>query len=58
MSVADDQTLKLWRVETGQELASWMADAPLTCCDMNHDGKRIICGDSLGNLHFLHIENT
>jgi WD40 repeat protein len=57
ISVADDHELKLWRVETGEEVASWIADAPLTCCDISRDGKRIICGDSLSNLHFLHLEN-
>jgi WD40 repeat protein len=53
ISVADDATLKLWSLDAGQPLATWYADAPLTCCDASPRDHLILAGDSLGNLHFL-----
>jgi WD40 repeat protein len=56
LSASHDNTLRLWDVATGSEIACWHADAPLYCCTFHPDGRRVIAGDSLGNLHWLRIE--
>ena len=57
LSAADDATLKLWSLDDGRPLATWYADAPLTCCDATLSGSVIVAGDSLGNLHMLHLQD-
>jgi WD40 repeat protein len=56
LSASSDRTLRLWDLATGSEITRWHADAPLYCCAFHPDGRRVMVGDSLGNLHWLRIE--
>jgi WD40 repeat protein len=53
VSVSDDQTLKLFDLNTGSVIAGFTADAPLLCCAFASDGVTVLAGDMLGNVHFL-----
>jgi WD40 repeat protein len=53
VSVSDDQTLKLFDLNTGSTIAAFTADSPLLCCAFASDGKTILAGDVLGNVHVL-----
>jgi WD40 repeat protein len=50
---AQDETLKVWDLRTGQSLATLEAHAPLRCCVITPDGKTILAGDFAGALHIL-----
>jgi hypothetical protein len=58
LSVAGDRSIRLWDVLTGAEIAHWQADAPLFCCAFHPDGRGVIAGDSMGNLHWLRLEHV
>ena len=57
VSASSDKTLKLWDLSTGNLLTTFYAEAPLLCCAIASDGKTIVTGDELGNVHFLRAEN-
>jgi WD40 repeat protein len=51
-----DNTLKLWNLETGTEVSSFIGDSPIKCCAVSHDSLTIVAGDKLGRVHFLRLE--
>ena len=55
VSASDDETLKVWELNTGEVLAAFSCDGHALCCAF-HDDKRIISGDAVGRVHFITLE--
>jgi hypothetical protein len=54
VSASDDNTLKLWNLETGTVVATFYGDAPYHCVSAaSHDA--IVAGDALGRIHVLSV---
>jgi hypothetical protein len=47
----------LWNIDTGECLCTYFADTPLTACTAASN-RDFIAGDSLGRMHFLHLEGS
>lgn len=58
ISASYDNTLKLWNLETGEEIATFTGEAPFLCCAVAPDGVTIVAGESSGRVHFLRLENV
>ena len=50
-----DNTLRVWDLESGKELAAFTAESDLSSCAVASDGRTIVAGESLGRLHFLRL---
>jgi WD40 repeat protein len=55
VSASDDQTLRLWDLESGKEMAIFIADGSMTSCTFVRNGRTIVAGDELGQVHFLRL---
>jgi WD40 repeat protein len=55
VSVSEDRTLKVWDISSALSIACFTADAPLASCALAANGRTIVAGDGLGNLHFLEL---
>ena len=53
VSGSDDKTMKVWELETGRELCSFVADSLVFSCAVALDGVRFVAGDQAGRVHFL-----
>ncbi|MEJ2750146.1 MAG: WD40 repeat domain-containing protein, partial [Anaerolineae bacterium] len=53
ISASSDQTLKVWDLATGKELASIALDGSLSCVALANDGVTIVTGDGAGNVYCL-----
>jgi WD40 repeat protein len=56
VSASDDNTVKVWNVETGEVLATFTCDSVAHCCAFSDAGKLIVAGNNGGHLHFLRLE--
>ncbi|NMG19293.1 WD40 repeat domain-containing protein [Brasilonema bromeliae] len=56
ISGSEDNTLKVWNLETGEVIASFTADSALMCCAVAPDGVTIAAGEVTGRIHFLRLE--
>jgi WD40 repeat protein len=56
VSASSDNTLKLWDLESGTEIASFNGDGTLHCCAVAPDGVTIVAGEASGRVHFLRLE--
>ena len=56
VSASDDNTLKVWDLESGTEIASFIGEGALRCCAVAPDGVTIVTGEVSGRLHFLRLE--
>ncbi len=56
ISASDDNTVKLWNLETGEVLATFTCDSAAYCCAFSDTLKLIVAGDAGGHLHFLRLE--
>ena len=56
VSVSWDRTLRVWNVDTGEQLAVFEAEYPLLCCTVTPDKNTIVVGDEIGQIHFLRYE--
>ena len=54
LSASWDNTLKLWDIKTGAQVARFTCDAIATCCAVI-DAHRLVGGDRLGRLHWLEL---
>ncbi len=55
VSASTDQTLRVWDLETGVLLATFICDGQAySCAFISHD--KVIAGDALGRVHFLELE--
>jgi WD40 repeat protein len=52
-----DNTVKVWNLETGEEIATFSGDADFHSCTVTPNGLTIIAGDAGGMVHFLKWEN-
>ena len=56
ISTSEDNTVKVWALETGEVLATFTCDAAAWCCAISDALKLIVAGDYGGHLHFLRLE--
>jgi TIR domain/APAF-1 helical domain/WD domain, G-beta repeat len=55
VSASYDNTLRVWDLESGKELALLEADGATTSCAFSLDGQRIVAGDASGRVHLLRL---
>ncbi len=58
VSASLDNTLKVWDLESGTEIASFIGEGALRCCAVAPDGLTIVAGESSGRVHFLRLEGV
>jgi WD40 repeat protein len=51
-----DWTLKVWDLETGKQVTTFTAGAPLRSCAVGPVEHVIVAGDGSGRVHFLSLE--
>ena len=56
VSASADNTLRVWDLESGKELALLTADGTTTSCAVSLDGRTIVAGEATGNMHILKME--
>lgn len=57
LSSSNDGSLKLWDLETGDCLMTYFTDGFMTACTAVSNNT-FLASDSLGHLHFLHLEGN
>ena len=58
VSASEDNTLKVWDLETGEVLATFTCDGAAHCCAFSEALKLIVAGDAGGHVHFLRLEES
>ncbi|TWU07896.1 TIR domain-containing protein [Stieleria varia] len=53
ISASFDRTLIIWRLDRGERISTFTAESQLTTCMISPDGRTVLVGDSLGQLHFF-----
>jgi hypothetical protein len=53
-----NNTLKIWDLNSGEEMAIFTGDGWLYCCAVSPDGVTVVAGDALGRVHFLRLEGA
>ena len=57
VSASSDQTVKVWDIPSGQELAGIALDGHLDCLALAPDGATIVAGDRAGSVYCLrHVD--
>ncbi|KAB8321308.1 hypothetical protein SD81_005245, partial [Tolypothrix campylonemoides VB511288] len=56
ISASNDNTLKVWNLETGEIIVSFAGEHPFSCCTVALDKRTIVAGDASGRVHFLRME--
>ena len=57
ISVSDDNTLKVWNLQTLEVIACFTGESALKCCAVAPDGVTIAAGEASGQVHFIRLEN-
>ncbi|MEH2145501.1 WD40 repeat domain-containing protein [Nostoc sp.] len=57
ISASDDNTLKVWNLETAEVIATFIRESPILCCVVAPDRTTIVAGEASGRVHFLRLEN-
>jgi len=57
LSGSDDNTLKLWDLETGKIFAEFSGDRPIYAIALSANKWTIVAGGGSGRIHFLTLEN-
>jgi len=52
ISASDDQTLKVWDVESGKVVSTFTCEGLALCCAFARSGT-VLAGDSLGRIYLL-----
>jgi WD40 repeat protein len=52
-----DMTLRMWDLQSGEEIACFGGDSGFTASAVTWDGNTIIAGEESGRIHFLRVEN-
>jgi WD40 repeat protein len=55
-SASEDQTIKLWDLESGSSVVILHLDTGLSSLALTPDSKTLIVGDMAGTVHFLRVE--
>jgi WD40 repeat protein len=55
VSASYDQTLRVWDLQRGKEVAIFTAEAPILACTVAPDTPRITAIDESGRVHFLRL---
>ena len=55
---SDDQTVKVWDLESGEVIASFNGDGALFCCAVAPGGTTIVAGGVSGHVHILRLEEA
>ena len=58
ISASWDNTLKIWDLLSGEEVASFSGEYGFTCCAISPDGVTVVAGDDSGRVHFLRLEGV
>jgi WD40 repeat protein len=53
--VSYDCTLRVWDLESGEEIMVFSGESHMFRCAFAPDGRTIIAGDELGRVHFLRL---
>ena len=54
----DAPELRVWDLESGEQLVRFTLDGKVTTCVAAPDSRTIIAGDGFGRLHFLRLEGV
>jgi WD40 repeat protein len=55
VSASWDHTLRLWDLDSGNEIATFTGESHMHSCAIAPDGQTIIAGDVSGRVHFLRL---
>jgi WD40 repeat protein len=55
VSGSGDRTLRLWDLESGEEIVTFTGESSMASCAVSPDGRTIIAGEISGRMHFLEI---
>lgn len=58
LSGSDDNTLKVWGLQSGKVIAQFTGESAILCCAITSDGKTIAAGEQSGWVHFLRLEGV
>jgi WD40 repeat protein len=56
ISASNDNTLRVWDLESGRVIARFIGDSALNFCAIAPDGVTIVAGEASGRVHFLRLE--
>ncbi|MEH2218556.1 MAG: hypothetical protein V7K72_15830, partial [Nostoc sp.] len=56
VSGSNDNTLKVWDLQTGKEISTFIGESYIYCCAVSPDGLTIVAGEQSGRVHFLRLE--
>lgn len=58
VSVGNDQVVRLWRTDTGEQIHQWPAhERHIYSAAFHPDGKHLLTGDLLGKIHVWNLED-
>jgi WD40 repeat protein len=57
VTTSDDQIVRIWEVESGQEVRSFTDVCPVQCVAYTPDGRALVWGTQSGQLARVHLEN-
>jgi WD40 repeat protein len=55
VSASWDKTLRVWDLVSGKEIATFTGESEMLSCAVAPDGRTIVAGDILGQVHFLRL---
>lgn len=58
ISASRDETLKVWDISSGNIIASFTGESPISCFTIASDGVTIVAGDESGRVYFLRLEGV
>jgi WD40 repeat protein len=58
VSGSQDRTVQVWDLERRDQIACFSADGSVEACALAPDGKTVIAGDRLGQVHILRLEGV
>ncbi|XP_066536272.1 uncharacterized protein tep1 isoform X2 [Hoplias malabaricus] len=53
ISASHDGAIKLWNKITLKQVGVFVGGAPVEVCEVCEDGRRMVCGDTIGEIYFL-----
>ncbi len=57
VSASEDNTLKVWDLETGALICTFNCEGRVDCAAVAPDGRTFVAGDAAGRVCFLRFEN-